>query len=265
MAGGGSCLGRSALGDGGVGDDEAWAEVLSGKLTGFSVVAVPSGAVKGKAATKKLTLAEIEASGQDWEVIAIGLVDEPAIPLAKWTAVKSTNPTGWDRLRKLFTTKDVQDLLDSAEEESRKAESHERSDEMDEKEIAALIGSAVTEALSPVTDRLDVIEASGKALAEKEKEEAKAAKEKAEGGPKTITLTEDEVAEAVKNASEAAVKEAVAGVLVKFEEHIEKLPSGVSSKSLAESLRGQDGDGTATKGAEGVKRDPFGRKIPAKV
>ena len=136
---------------------------------------------------------------------------------------------------------------------------------MDEKEIAALIGSAVTEALSPVTDRLDVIEASGKALAEKEKEEAKAAKEKAEGGPKTITLTEDEVAEAVKNASEAAVKEAVAGVLVKFEEHIEKLPSGVSSKSLAESLRGQDGDGTATKGAEGVKRDPFGRKIPAKV
>ncbi|KKM20866.1 hypothetical protein LCGC14_1641250 [marine sediment metagenome] len=33
---------------------------------------------------------------------------------------------------------------------------------MDEKEIAALVGSAVTEALSPVTERLDAIEATGK-------------------------------------------------------------------------------------------------------
>ncbi len=241
-------------------DDDAWNDVKSGKLTGFSVVAVPSGAMKGKTVEKKLTLAEIEASGQDWEVIAVGLVDQPAIPLAKWTAVKSANPSGWDRLRKLFSTKDVQDLLDSAEEESRKAESHERSDDMDEKEIAALVGSAVTEAISPVSDRLDAIEAAGKEAAKETAKKEKDAKEKAEGGPKTVTLTEEEVAEAVKNASEAAVKEAVAGVLVEFEKHIEsKTP--VSAKSMAESLRGQDGDGTSTKGRKGIERDAFGRRI----
>ncbi len=245
-------------------DDGAWEDVKSGKLTGFSVVAVPSGAMKGKTAEKKLTLAEIEASGQDWEVIAVGLVDQPAIPLAKWTAVKrassSEPPSGWDRLRALFTTKDVQDLLDSAEEESRKAQSHERSDEMDEKEIATLVGSAVTEALSPVTERLDAIEAAGKEAATSAAKKEKDAKEAAEGGPKTITLTEEEIAEAVENASKTAATEAVAEVLVKFEEHI-NAKTQVTSKSLAESLRGQDGDNTATKGREGIKRDAFGRRV----
>ena len=241
-------------------DDDAWEDVKTGKLTGFSVVAVPSGAMKSDTATKKLTLAQIEASGQDWEVIAVGLVDQPAIPLAKWTAVKSANPTGWDRLRKLFSTKDVQDLLDSASEESRKGKSHERSDDMDEKEIAALIGSAVTEAMTPVTERLDVIEATGKEAAKETAKKEKDAKEKAEGGPKTVTLTEEQIAEAVENASKTAAKEAVAEVLVKFEEHIEG-KTQVSAKNLAESLRGQDGDGTATKGREGIKRDAFGRNI----
>ncbi len=237
-------------------DDDAWGEVKSGKLKGFSVVAVPSGAMKGQTAEKKLTLAQIEESGQDWEVIAVGLVDEPAIRLAKWTAVKSAEPSVWDKVKAQFSSKDVQDLLESAEDESRK----KGSDDMDEKEIAALVGSAVTEALSPVTDRLDVIEAAGKELAEKKEKDAKAAKEKAEGGPKTVSLTEEQIAEAVENASKTAAKEAVAEVLVKFEEHIENIPVA-SAKSLAESLRGQDGDGTATKGREGVKRDAFGRAL----
>ncbi len=238
-------------------DDGAWDRVKSGQLKGFSVVAVPNGAMKGMAA-KKLTLAQIEASGQDWEVIAIGLVDEPAIPLAKWTTVKSAEGSSvLDKFRALFTQEDVQVLLGSSKESSRE----EGADDMDEKEIAALVGSAVTEALSPVTDRLDAIEATGKTLADKEAAEAKKAKEDAEGGPKTITLTEEQIAEAVQNASKTAAKEAVAEVLVKFEEHIEAMPGQVSSKSLAESLRGQDGDGTAKKGAEGVNRDAFGRRI----
>ncbi len=239
-----------------VNDPDAWEDVKKGRLTGFSVVAVPTGAMKGQTTEKKLTLADIERSGQDWEVIAVGLVDAPAIELAKWTAVKSAEATPWDRVKALFTTKDVQVLLDSAEEESRKAESHERSDEMDEKEIAALVGSAVTEALTPVTDRLDVIEAAGKELAEKEK-----ASSKEESKP--VQLTAEELAETVESAAKAASAEAVSEVLVAFEEHIEKIPVA-SSKNLAESLRGQDGESTAKKGKT-IERDPFGRRVEVKT
>lgn len=241
-------------------DDDAWDDVKKGKLTGFSVVAVPSGAMKGKTAEKKLTLREIEDSGQDWEVIAVGLVDEPAIPLAKWTAVKrkeTADTRAWDWLKGALAGKTAQDLLD---EESKKRDHHERGDEVDEKEIAAAIGSAVSEALTPLTERLDAIEAAGKETAKKEKEAEKEAKKQAEGDPKTVTLTEEEIAEAVENASKTAASEAVAEVLVKFEEHIEGATQ-VSAKSLTEALRGQDGDGTATKGREGIKRDAFGRAL----
>ncbi|KKM20865.1 hypothetical protein LCGC14_1641240 [marine sediment metagenome] len=64
----------------------------------------------------------------------------------------------------------------------------------------------------------------------------------------------------MESAAKAAAKDAVAEVLVKFEEHIESIPVA-SAKSLAESLRGQDGDGTATKGRKGIERDAFGRRI----
>lgn len=233
-------------------DDDAWADVKSGKLTGFSVVAVPSGAKKSQTAEKKLTLQQIEDSGQDWEVIAVGLVDQPAVPLAKWTAVKSVKTpeiTALDRLKALFTTTTVQDLLESAEESGQKSKSHERSDEVDEKEVAALIGSAISEALTPLNERFDAIEAAGKEAAKKEKED-----------PATIALTADEIAEAVENASKAAADAAVADLLVKFEENIEAIPVA-SAKSLAESLRGQDGAGAATKGRPGITRDAFGRRI----
>ena len=246
-----------------VNDPDAWEDVKKGRLTGFSVVAVPTGAMKGQTAEKKLTLADIERSGQDWEVIAVGLVDAPAIELAKWTAVKSAESTPWDKVKALFTTKDVQDLLDSAEEESRKGKSHERSDEMDEKEIAALIGSAVTEALTPVAERLDAIEATGKELAKKEAADAKKAKEAAEGGPKKVELTAEELAETVESAAKAASAEAVSEVLVAFEEHIEKIPVA-SAKSLAEGLRGQDGSKAEKKGKT-IERDPFGRRVEVKT
>ena len=127
---------------------------------------------------------------------------------------------------------------------------------MDEKEIAALVKGAVTEAISPVSDRLDAIEAAGAETAKKEK----AAKEKAEGGPKKVDLTAEELAETVESAAKAAAKEAVTEVMVGFEKHIEGIPAA-SAKSLAESIRGQDGDGTATKGRKPLERDAYGRRV----
>ena len=232
-------------------NDAAWKDVKSGVLTGFSIVAVPTAATKKTAVEKKLTLRQIEESGRDWEVVAIGLVDEPAIPLAKWTAVKrASGPTALEKFKQLFTTKDVQDLL----EESGKGKSHERSDEVDEKEVVALIGAAIGEGLKPVTERLDIIEG---ADAEKAKKEKEAAKKKSKEET-TVELTQDQLETAVSEASEKAAEAAVANVLVKFEEHLENQPN-ISAKSLAESLRGQDGE-SSTKSAKSG-RDAFGRRI----
>ena len=182
--------------------------------------------------------------------VVVTRIRRPAVPLAKWTAVKRADPSTLDRVKAWFTPESAQDLLDSVEDSSRKTdESHERSDEVDEKEIAALISGAVSEAITPLTERMDAFEVS-----------AKEATKSDEDDEEKIELTKAELEEAVETASKAAAKDAVAEVLVKFEEHIDAIPK-VSSKSLAESLRGQDGDNAAKKGREGVTRDAFGRNV----
>ncbi|REJ18650.1 MAG: structural protein [Caldibacillus debilis] len=73
-------------------DDETWEMVKEGKLTGFSIMGVSKVTVKskkGKEVTlKRTTLADL---GDDWIVNAVSLVDEPAVPKAKWIAIKSKN------------------------------------------------------------------------------------------------------------------------------------------------------------------------------
>jgi hypothetical protein len=70
-------------------DDETWNAVKNGKLGGFSIMAIQRTAIKSaknKHASKRVTLADL---GQDWIVNAVSLVDEPAVPKAKWIAIKS--------------------------------------------------------------------------------------------------------------------------------------------------------------------------------
>jgi len=70
-------------------DDDAWQAVKDGKLTGFSIMALQKAALKSaeKAQeSKRVTLADL---GEDWIVNAVSLVDEPAVPKAKWLAIKS--------------------------------------------------------------------------------------------------------------------------------------------------------------------------------
>lgn len=70
-------------------DDTTWALVEAGSLTGFSIMGVSKkNAVEKNKAVKRTTLADLEASG-DWIVNAVSLVDEPAVPKAKFIAIKS--------------------------------------------------------------------------------------------------------------------------------------------------------------------------------
>lgn len=71
-------------------DDNAWQAVKDGKLGGFSIMALQKTAIKSaekdNQESKRVTLADL---GDDWIVNAVSLVDEPAVPKAKWIAIKS--------------------------------------------------------------------------------------------------------------------------------------------------------------------------------
>ena len=73
-------------------DDNTWQAVKNGKLGGFSIMAINKMAMKSADTTeknhaqKRTTLADL-ADG--WIVNAVSLVDEPAVPKAKFVAIKS--------------------------------------------------------------------------------------------------------------------------------------------------------------------------------
>lgn len=77
-------------------DDDAWQAVKDGKLRGFSIMALQKMAMKlseKKQKSKRVTLADL---GDDWIVNAVSLVDEPAVPKAKWIAIKSKSKDNTD-------------------------------------------------------------------------------------------------------------------------------------------------------------------------
>lgn len=67
-------------------DDDVWEAVKDGRLGGFSIMALQKAAMKSAEEPKRVTLADL---GDDWIVNAVSLVDEPAVPKAKWLAIKS--------------------------------------------------------------------------------------------------------------------------------------------------------------------------------
>jgi len=85
--------------------EEVWNDkVKSGQLSGFSIMAVKKEQVKamkekgmdmetaiksGMVSNKGFRKATLEELGEDFVVPAVSLVDEPAVPKAKWIAIKS--------------------------------------------------------------------------------------------------------------------------------------------------------------------------------
>lgn len=78
-------------------DDDTWEAVKDKKLGGFSIMAIQKAAVKSseknEQSSKRVTLADL---GDDWTVNAVSLVDEPAVPKAKWIAIKSKDNSDID-------------------------------------------------------------------------------------------------------------------------------------------------------------------------
>ncbi|MCH5586310.1 XkdF-like putative serine protease domain-containing protein [Shimazuella sp. AN120528] len=122
-------------------DEASWNAVKSGKLTGFSIMGIRSTATKSKEESdmvfKRTTLADL---GEEWIVNAVSLVDEPAVPKAKFLVIKSKEPelpkdTGFfARLKQAL----------SRNEESAESEGGE---EMTREEIQVFIQSSIKAAM----------------------------------------------------------------------------------------------------------------------
>jgi hypothetical protein len=118
-------------------DEKSWEAVKSGN--GFSIMGIRSTVAKSKeetSAVKRTTLADL---GEDWLVNAVSLVDEPAVPKAKFLVVKSKDES---------TTKDsgffakLKQALSRSEEAAVKEE-----DEMTKEDVQLFIQSAVKTAI----------------------------------------------------------------------------------------------------------------------
>lgn len=88
-------------------DEKTWQDIESGKYQGYSVMGVQRKVVKD-AATKSMAFSFkktlLEDLGEDWIATHVSVVDEPAVPKAKWFALKSANPSLMEKIKGAFTT-----------------------------------------------------------------------------------------------------------------------------------------------------------------
>lgn len=264
---------------------ELWPYVVKGQLTGFSLMGVPgdglAAAIKSEAALeaawKRTTIADL---GEGWVVPFVSIVDAPAVPKAKFVAIKSKpepEPSSPDnlvsKLRGLLTgdgtpradkegrrfsnatynnlkaaVEALSALLDEAEKERKKSDKREDV-EVDEQQVREIVKAELTEALGPLTEA--VAKLAGPASGDPTPAEPVIA---------TLLLTEDAgVVEEVE-----ALKAQVATLTTQVEDATAfRTEVEARLKATPKGLTGQDGpepEPVATGAGDGVYLDAFGRK-----
>lgn len=183
-----------------VDDDELWQSIVDGDRTGLSIMAVPAekaaeaaaAAKRGEVpdAAKRTTLADVGGGDPNgpWEVPLVSVVDRPAVPKAKFYALKAGAPprsglgqrlkravTGRPdgagkagrrvsdgRLTKLRNAKEVIDEIVAEGDAERATESSPATDAegdaMDEQQAKTIAHEAAKAALAPVEARLDKLD-----------------------------------------------------------------------------------------------------------
>lgn len=214
-------------------DEATWDMVENGKLTGYSVMGIrrttlETASKSAEVALKKTLLRDL---GEDWIAAAVSIVDEPAVPKAKFFALKSKeqeeppaekSKTWFQKVKELLVPE--QEQVDTSIKEIDK-----EGDDMGIKpeELKSIIDEAVKSAVEPLQAEIEAL------------------KSKA-----------DEVeTEEVDNQEEEAFKSKVL-------EKLDELEARIGKKSAApKSLKGQDGDeGNEAKKSQLEDRDLFGRK-----
>ena len=215
-------------------DEATWDMVEKGELTGYSVMGIrrttlETASKSTEVALKKTLLRDL---GEDWVAAAVSIVDEPAVPKAKFFALKSKEQEEPPAEKSKTWFQKVKELLVPEHEQVDTSikEIDKEGDDMGIKpeELKSLIDEAVKSAVEPIQAELEAMKAKAEEVVEE-----------------TVEETDDQ---------EEAFKSKVL-------EKLEELESKVGKKNAApKSLKGQDGDepGEAKKSHEG--RDLFGRK-----
>jgi len=273
-------------------DGDTWGAIESGALTGFSIMGIPRTTAEAafKAADgapdmalKRTTLRDL---GNDWIACAVSIVDTPAVPKAKFFALKSqakTEPwylkfipkrggeaggqTAAEKAGRRFSDRTLtqmremmrvmQELITDAESErssARKSTEEVITMPMTDEakaELTGLIEAAVKAQVDPLRGELEALkQAPAQATAEKAAGDEKPATEQAKAAE-----TPDAATKAVEQ-KDAEEKDFRDGVMKRLEDIEKNLPAGTAS---SKAIPGQDGE-HAEKGVEQDDRDGFGRK-----
>jgi len=211
-------------------DAEVWKDIASGKLSGYSIMGVKrSNSMKslddiGQAEKRRTMLADL---GADWVCPFVSLVDEPAVPKAKFFAIKEAHKPSL-----------ISRLFKSSDEVNKTKEMKE----MDEKQVQEIVGKAVSDALS---SREAEQEAAEKAAAEKQAEIDAAKDEAIKEMQSKLDKQAEDHAEAIKSMTE------------KVTELTDKLAT--KSRKLLDD--GSDDEAATKSWKPRFERDAFGNRI----
>lgn len=214
-------------------DEATWDMVEKGELTGYSVMGIRRTTLEtanksAEVALKKTLLRDL---GEDWIAAAVSIVDEPAVPKAKFFALKSKevpaekSKSWYQKVREvLFPNNSAvkEDVPDNDEKEDDLT--------MKPEDLKNLIDEAVKSAVEPLQAEIEALKSKADEVETKEVDET-------------------------TNQEEEAFKSKVL-------EKLDELEARIGKKSAApKSLKGQDGDeGDEAKKSQLEDRDLFGRK-----
>jgi len=246
-------------------DDTTWQRVVQGELTGYSVMGIRRQALSdaaGKSVALKRTL--LKDLGEDWIAAAVSVVDEPAVPKAKFFALKSVKEEEslLDRIKEALQAKKsgraisdknyakLKAALDALTEIMGIAE-NERGQKAREGEEDVNMDVEEKKVFEAMKAKIEALETEIKTMqAEKAKVEEEAAKKAAEEAEAAKKTAEEEAKKAAE--AEEAFKKALMEKVEALEQRVSK--GGAASKSL----QGQDGEQPPDT-SEKSRRDSFGR------
>ncbi len=256
-------------------DDEVWDAVLDGRLTGYSIMGIrrqkfaelAGENVSRKAVEKQLKKTVLEDLGDDWVAPFVSIVDDPAVPKAKFFALKRR-----EQPRDGFIARVVK-RLGFFNGDSKQAE--REAEDMKREDIIAAVKEAIEgdETITELESRLDMIEKSladtNESEADEEAEEQAVDASNGDSASKEVNISDDtsEVEIDAEPEEESTVDD-VAQIRQEMEafksEVAETIERALKGDASTKSLKGQDGLEQERKELDFGGRDSFGRKIQSK-
>lgn len=281
---------------GGKANEDVWERIESNELTGYSVMGIKRAALKSAedsaskgSAMKKTLLRDL---GEDWIAAAVSFVDRPAVPKAKFFALKSANPEPepedkehgfWNKLKALAnvttsekegrkfsrtTLKKLKEMGDIISALVQEAEAEEQAksqkgggDEVNQEEVIKIVEETVESKLGPMVE--EAIKAALNPEAPAEESEEVAEKEETIEAESTEETTETEETGEEETGEDEAEETEADDEDTSFKAALsEKLDTILGKHSGSRAIKGQDqGTPDESPRSEGyIERDIHGRR-----